>query len=454
VPSHLPNDLLSSLEGLPGYDAAAFAAVHAAGVAPTSIRVNPAKPPTILPANLTPVPWSSSGHYLETRPSFIFDPLFHAGAYYVQEASSMFLEQALKQTLDLAKPQRILDCCAAPGGKSTLIQSLISPESLLVSNEVIRNRVSVLQENMIKWGAANSVVTSNDPRDFARLENYFDGIVVDAPCSGSGLFRREPEAMEEWSLANVQLCWQRQQRILADCWPALRQDGILIYSTCSYSKEEDEDILDWLIAEFGAVSCPLQIDPAWNIVETKSKNGATGYRFYPHRLKGEGLFIAVVRKTDGSSFSPPRRQNHPEKPAKKALKTIAQWIKSPRPLAFFMHQDQIHALPESRLADLPILQSACYLKEAGIALGELSAKDFIPTHHLAMSTLAHPEIPAVSISREQALHYLRKEDLHPDTTHRGWTLVRYEGHTLGWIKVLPQRSNNYYPKEWRILKRE
>jgi 16S rRNA C967 or C1407 C5-methylase (RsmB/RsmF family)/NOL1/NOP2/fmu family ribosome biogenesis protein len=452
VPSHLPNDLLSSLEGIPGYDAAAFAAVHAAGAAPTSIRINPAKP--IHPQNTTPVPWSSYGYYLETRPSFTLDPLFHAGAYYVQEASSMFLEQALKQTLDLTKPQKILDCCAAPGGKSTLIQSIISPESLLVSNEVIRNRVSVLQENMIKWGAANTVVTSNDPRDFARLENYFDGIVVDAPCSGSGLFRREPEAMEEWSPANVQLCWQRQQRILADCWPALRQDGILVYSTCSYSKEEDEDILDWLITEFGAISCPLQIDPAWNIVETICKNGATGYRFYPHRLKGEGLFVAAVRKTDGGTFAPPRKGNQPEKPAKKALETITQWIKSPRPLAFFMHQERIHALPESRLTDLPILQSACYLKEAGIALGELSAKDFIPTHHLAMSTLAHPDIPTVSLSREQALHYLRKEDLHPDTTHRGWTLVRYEDHTLGWIKVLPQRSNNYYPKEWRILKRE
>jgi NOL1/NOP2/fmu family ribosome biogenesis protein len=234
----------------------------------------------------------------------------------------------------------------------------------------------------------------------------------------------------------------------------LRREGILIYSTCAYSREEDEDILDWLMTEFDATSCSLQLDPEWNIVETRSKKGGYGYRFYPHRLKGEGLFIAALRKNDGNSFAPPRKLNQPEKPSKKELETIHQWIQPASSLALFIHQEQVHALPESRLVDIPILQSACYLKEAGITLGQLSAKDFIPHHHLAMSTMAHPGIPALSLSREQALQYLRKEDLHPGTTHRGWVLVRYADHNLGWIKVLPQRSNNYYPKEWRILKRE
>jgi len=454
VPPHLPNDLLSSLEGLPGYHAAAFEAVHAAGAAPTSIRVNPAKPPTTLPANATPIPWSSLGWYLDARPSFTLDPLFHAGTYYVQEASSMFLEQALRQTTDLTKPQRILDCCAAPGGKSTLLQSLISPDSLLVSNEVIRNRVSILQENMIKWGAANTIVTNNDPRDFQRLENYFDVIVVDAPCSGSGLFRRDPEAIEEWSPANVQLCWQRQQRILADCWPALRQGGVLIYSTCSYSREEDEDVLDWIMSQLDAASCRLQTQPEWNIVETRGKKEGYGYRFYPHQLKGEGFFIAAVRKGDGAHFAPPRKISQPDKPSRQHLETVQKWIAPPGPLGFFTHQEQIHALPESRLTDLAILQSALYLKEAGITLGQLTAKDFIPHHHLAMSTMVHRDIPVLALDREEALHYLRKEELHPETTRRGWTLTQYEGRGLGWIKVLPQRANNYYPKEWRILKRE
>jgi 16S rRNA C967 or C1407 C5-methylase (RsmB/RsmF family)/NOL1/NOP2/fmu family ribosome biogenesis protein len=454
VPPNLPNELLSTLDGLPGYDAAAFEAVHAAAAPPTSIRINPAKPPAVLPTGATPVPWSSFGYYLETRPSFTFDPLFHAGCYYVQEASGMFLEAAIRQTVDLTKPQKVLDCCAAPGGKSTLLQSLLTPDSLLVSNEVIRSRVTILQENMIKWGAANTIVTNNDPRDFQNLENYFDIIVVDAPCSGSGLFRRDPEAIDEWSPANVQLCWQRQQRILADCWPALRHDGILIYSTCSYSREEDEDVLDWLVKELNATPCRLQLEPEWNVVETNTGKDAYGYRFFPHRLKGEGFFIACLRKTDGAPFTPPRRLNNPEKPGKKEQEALANWIKPDAGLSFFQHQEQVHAIPANLLADVAILQSTCYLKEAGIMLGQLSKKDLIPDHHLAMSAITHPSIPTQAVNREEALHYLRKEDWHFDIARTGWTLVQYEQCNLGWIKVLPRRSNNYYPKEWRIIKRE
>jgi NOL1/NOP2/fmu family ribosome biogenesis protein len=307
---------------------------------------------------------------------------------------------------------------------------------------------------MIKWGAANTIVTNNDPRDFQRLAGYFDVIVTDAPCSGSGLFRREPDAIAGWSPGNVQLCWQRQQRIIADCWPALRQNGILIYSTCSYSREEDEHLLDWMMEQFDVTSCRLQLAPEWNIVETTGNSGAYGYRFYPHRLKGEGFFIACMRKNDGSVFSSPRRIGLPERPGKKELERIRHWIQPSAPLALFLHEDRVHALPESRLADVSILQSACYLKEAGLSLGQLTAKELIPSHHLAMSAVAHPQTPTLSLTRDQALQYLRKEEFNPDTTYRGWVLVQYENRNLGWIKVLPQRSNNYYPKEWRILKRE
>ena len=253
----LPEKLLNSLANIEGFDKEAFENVHASGEQVTSIRINPAKksdPDSYRDRNLkSEIPWTDYGFYLESRPSFTFDPLFHAGCYYVQEASSMFLEHALKQTVDLSKPLRILDLAAAPGGKSTHIQSLISKDSLLVSNEVIRSRANILQDNIIKWGSENVIVTINDPKDFGRLENYFDVIVVDAPCSGSGLFRRDEDALEQWSLNNVQLCSQRQQRILADVWPALKQNGILIYSTCSYSTEEDEEIIDWMM-EQSAVS--------------------------------------------------------------------------------------------------------------------------------------------------------------------------------------------------------
>jgi 16S rRNA C967 or C1407 C5-methylase (RsmB/RsmF family)/NOL1/NOP2/fmu family ribosome biogenesis protein len=475
LPFILPKELLTSLEGLPGFEAAAFEQVHAAGPQVTSIRLNPAKiiradiagDTTLLPepsaspkAGLqalpaaTPIPWSTYGFYLAERPSFTFDPSFHAGTYYVQEASSMFLEQALRQTTDLSRPLRVLDLCAAPGGKSTLLQSLLSPDSLLVSNEVIKTRVHVLQENMTKWGAVNTFITNNDPKDFQRLENYFDVIVVDAPCSGSGLFRRDPDAIGEWSLDNVQLCQQRQRRILADCWPALRQDGMLIYSTCSYSKEEDEDILEWMTAHLDATGCRLQLNPEWNIVESEGKNNTYGYRFYPDKLKGEGFFISCLRKNDGSTYTPPRKRKLPERPAKQEEQRIAEWVRPQTPLFLFRHQELIYGLPEPLAAELPVIQSACYLKRAGVPMGQLSPKEFIPEHDLALSTLIDPQLPAISLSREQALAYLRKDDIHLDGTRRGWTLVQYEGHNLGWVKVLPNRTNNYYPKEWRILKRE
>src|SRR6187549_714421 len=241
----LPQALLNSLEAVNGFNEEAFIKVHESGEQVTSVRVNPFKQFEIL--NLkSQIPWTEYGYYLETRPSFTFDPIFHAGCYYVQEASSMFLEHALKQTVDLSQPLKVLDLCAAPGGKSTHLLSLISKESLLVGNEVIRSRANILADNIMKWGRSNVIVTNNDPRNFQRLENYFDVIVVDAPCSGSGLFRRDPEAIEEWSEQSVELCSQRQQRILADILPALKNGGVLIYSTCSYSKQEDELICDWL----------------------------------------------------------------------------------------------------------------------------------------------------------------------------------------------------------------
>ena len=270
----LPAAFLDSLQGIPGFEEQAFKEAHAAGEQVTSIRINPGRQFNIHDTEFkieAPVPWSQNSYYLKERPSFTFDPFFHAGCYYVQDASSMFLEQALKQTVDLSQPLRVLDLCAAPGGKSTHIQSLISPESLLISNEVIKSRSRILTDNIIKWGCENVIVTNNDPKDFQKLPNYFDVIVIDAPCSGSGLFRKDHDAISEWSINNVQLCSQRQQRILSDILPALKKDGILIYSTCSYSKEEDEDIVDWLANEFGVCSCKLMIENNSGIVEVESK---------------------------------------------------------------------------------------------------------------------------------------------------------------------------------------
>ncbi len=454
--SRLPPALLASLEGVPGYDADDFQKVHTDGGQVTSIRLNPAKVDVPPFDGATNIPWSSWGYYLPARPSFVFDPLLHAGVYYVQEASSMALEQAIRQTVDLSQPIRVLDLCGAPGGKSTLLLSLLSPDSLLVSNEVIRNRVNILEENLVKWGAPNTIITSNDPRDFQRLENYFDVIVVDAPCSGSGLFRREPDAIREWSVDNVQLCRGRQQRILADCWPALRKGGVLVYSTCSFSREEDEDILDWMMDNLDASSCRLDVDALWNIVETTGKKGGYGYRFYPDRLKGEGFFIGCMQKNDGGDFVRPRNKKATPSPklSKKEEENVSGWVRADVPLFFFRHQEYIQVLPGNLAEDLSLLQAACYLKRAGVRMGKLAGDSLLPEHELALSTLISRDLPGVSLSKEEAVRYLRKEEILVDTGIRGWALAQYEGQNLGWMKVLANRINNYYPKEWRILKRD
>ncbi len=461
----LPPQLIRSLEKLESFDKEAFEKVHASGEQITSIRLNPMKwvtPLTTHDSRFTTqekIPWTDHGYYLETRPSFTFDPLFHAGCYYVQEASSMFLEQALKQTVDLSRSLKVLDLSAAPGGKSTHIQSLISKDSLLVCNDVIRSRANVLKDNIIKWGSQNVVVTHNDPRDFTSLENYFDVIVVDAPCSGSGLFRREPEAINEWSENNVQLCSQRQKRILADVWPALKKDGILIYSTCSYSKEENEDIADWMENNLSRRSeagrdadqsvgtyCPLAIDKNWGITGSEK-----GYRFWPYKVKGEGLFISVFQKKDGESEGSFHKRATPGIATKKEKQLLEEWVKTAG-IEFIKHENTVYAWPQQLLSDFSFLLHHLRVIYSGTRVGELIRDKLIPDHALAMSPLIRETVPRVELDREQAIEFLQRKELKIDTPRKGWQLVEYLGHPLGWINVLANRINNYYPREMRILK--
>ena len=449
----LPQQLLDSLNDVKGFDKEAFEKIHASLNQITSIRINhfklseaKASPPAGGGGLEGAVPWSQYGYYLKERPSFTLDPLFHAGCYYVQEASSMFLEQALKQTVDLSRPLKVLDLCAAPGGKSTHIQSLISKDSVLVSNEVIRSRANVLKDNIIKWGCENVMVTNNDPKDFARLENYFDVIVVDAPCSGSGLFRRDEDAIDEWSLNNVALCSQRQQRILADVWPALKKNGILIYSTCSYSKEEDEDIVNWLLKELPTVNCKLSTDANWGIIESNS-----GYRFWPDKVKGEGFFLACFRKTGGEENSSMKTKDKAEPATRKETEILQRWVKTAG-RHFIKYKNTAYAWPQELVDDFNLLLTNLRVIYSGTIIGEFFHDKVVPDHALAMSKLVNESVETTALNYDQAIEYLKRKDLHIETQKKGWQLVTYEGNSLGWINALPNRINNYYPKELRILK--
>ncbi len=442
----LPLSLITSLRNTKGFNEEAFEQVHTSGEQITSIRINPSKANNLITTGHTSIPWSQYGYYLEQRPSFTFDPLFHAGTYYVQEASSMFLEQALKQTVDLLQPIKVLDLCAAPGGKSTHIQSLISKGSLLVSNEVIRARVNILKDNIIKWGCENVFVSNNDPKDFSKLKNYFDVIVVDAPCSGSGLFRKDTGAIEEWSENNVQLCSQRQQRILADVLPALKEGGVLIYSTCSYSYDEDEAIADWLTTICSMTSLPLTLSADWGITTTDG-----GYRFWPDKVKGEGFFLACFKKNKSDYSTTNKVKNKPQQLSKKELPLVERWIDIAG-FEFIQHENTVYAWPAIHFNDLALLLENLRVIYSGILVGEIMRDKIVPDHALAMSKLIVTAVSKIYVDRNTAIHYLQRKDIKLATDVKGWSLISFEQVSLGWANVLPNRVNNYYPKNLRILK--
>lgn len=361
----------------------------------------------------------------------------------------MFLEQAVKQTVTKSD-MKVLDLCAAPGGKSTHLASLLPKDSLLVSNDVIRARGQILSENLKKWGNPNVIVTNNDPRDFQRLPGFFDLLVIDAPCSGEGLFRRDENAVHEWSPDNAQLCAQRQQRILADVWPTLRKGGILIYSTCTYNPAENEENIKWL-SEFAYIEpVSLEIDDRWGVTITDA-GGFPCYRFYPYKVTGEGLFMAVVRKTGVSDLQHPKKIKDNLLFASKAEKEIGRALISDPSLDVLRFEDSLLAFPSHRLSELSQIKNNLRIIHAGVKIGEMKQKDMLPAHELALSTILNRSVfPEIDLTIEEAITYLKRDDISPLSTEKGWNLITYRNTPLGWVKNLGNRFNSAFPKEWRI----
>lgn len=423
--------------------------------APASIRLNRLKG-TPAPAGER-VAWCESGYYLPVRPPFTFDPLFHAGSYYVQEAASMFVGHAVRT--HIREAVTALDLCAAPGGKSTLLLDTLPEGSVLVSNEVIRSRACVLAENMAKWGHPDCLVTNNDPEEIGRFRHTFDLVVADVPCSGEGMFRKDSGSTGEWSVANVQLCAARGRRIIHDVWDALRPGGILVYSTCTYNTEEDEDNIHYIIEVLGAEALAVPTLPEWGVTGAL-KYTYPAYRFFPHKTRGEGFFLAVLRKAgDGIETPAPTAKGKERKP------------KGKQPAAFPKGLERLLRCPEKytpqwadREQTVVRMQSAAVarlaglfggklrLLSAGIEVGEIKGKDLIPAQALAFSTaLDRTAFPSLDLPWGDAVRYLRKEALVlPPDTPRGFVLLTYRNVPLGFVKNLGNRSNNLYPQEWRI----
>ena len=422
--------------------------------APTSIRINTEKVDKEelgFLNNAERVPWCDTGFYLNERPAFTFDPLFHAGCYYVQEASSMFLSHILKQFVN--EPVVALDLCAAPGGKSSLALSTLPQGSLLIANEVVRQRANILAENITKWGNPYSIVTNNYAEDFQSLGSLFDLIICDAPCSGEGMFRKDPASIDEWSLTNVETCWKRQRGIAKDIWPTLKDGGLFIYSTCTYNPHEDEETVQWIAENLSADLLSCHPDPAWGLTEQNT-------HFFPHKTKGEGFFISVLRKhpsDEEDTLRTPNAHKQKEKnrkPVSKVPAEISSWLLNNQDFTSYEDLGTFRAFPS---AYYPILQQAQqHLKvlHAGIDLATTKGKNLQPCHSLALSNHLNPGIfPQAEVDEQQAIAYLRTEAIQlPANIPTGYVLITHQGHPLGFAKNIGSRANNLYPSEWRIRK--
>jgi 16S rRNA C967 or C1407 C5-methylase (RsmB/RsmF family)/NOL1/NOP2/fmu family ribosome biogenesis protein len=448
---NLPAEFITLIENDLGEESKAF--IDSLNTeSPTSIRYNPKKQQSPLFESRSAIPWAPNGIYLKERPSFTFDPYFHAGHYYVQEASSMFLEEVLKQCVDLTEAHRVLDLCAAPGGKSTHLSSLMSADSLLISNEVISTRASILVENLTRWGNANVVVTNNDPEHFSDLNNCLDIVVVDAPCSGEGMFRKDKDAIGEWSLNNVNICSSRQKRILHTAAKLLRTNGLIIYSTCTFNTKEDIDPLMSLLEEGGWESVKIDLSKYPGIKESivDGANTVFGYHFYPHKIEGEGFFISVLRKTNEEELKWPKVMKNVNFADKKTKQTLLKYIDGVE-FDFIQHNNQSLAFPNSVHKEmLGLLNTSLRIKKFGIDLGQLIREELIPEQAFAMANVKHSYFDEIQLTKEEAILYLQKKDFNVNSNAKGWHLVKYNEAYLGFAKLMGNRMNNTYPKEWRI----
>ncbi len=413
---------------------------------PVSVRLNDKV--TITP-NYPQVPHCKSGYYLPERPTFTLDPWFHAGVYYVQEAGSMFLEQVVRTYLfgsesiiDSPNHQitkspersefRALDLCAAPGGKSTHLASLLSDDSLFISNEVMPQRAHILAENATKWGYGNMMVTNNRPADFGKLEGYFDLLLTDVPCSGEGMFRKDEKAIEDWSPAYVLECAERQRSILTDVWPALKQNGLLIYSTCTFNKAENEDNIAWIAQELGA-----------DILESR--------HFYFHTDQSEGLFMAALRKTATAGNTRIKPQKSISRFTDSPIRQNEAMLTNPDDWCIKEEKDLVYALPKAYEADFAILDKHLRWLKKGIGIATLKGKNQTPHIDLALSRHINKEaFITYELDLPTALHYLKGESITLPDAPIGYLLLTFKGVPMGWGKNIGNRCNNLYPDAWRI----
>lgn len=458
--SKFPSKFLNRMQELLGNEYDAFVAAMDNTV-PVSIRKNQRKNAPDFEGEQA-IEWCETASFLKERPAFVFDPAFHCGSYYVQESSSIVLHHLIQSSIDLDRPICALDLCASPGGKSTLTASLLNDDSLLLSNELVGNRALVLRENLVRWGQKNTIVSNNHSRDFKPLRGCFDLIVLDAPCSGEGMFRKHQLSVDQWTTGKVESLSQIQSELLDEMAPLLREQGVIIYSTCTHSLEENEqNVQDFLDRneDFELVDIPME--PSWGfsnqIAKEKYAEISSMYRAFFHKAKGEGFFFAVLRKKEDSisgKYRKAKKSMSKLKPVdKKTIETIKPFLQNPEEFNFKSDGTDIYAIHKKTEQWQEIFEAQLRLIKPGILIGTIKGKNIIPSIDLALNEAVNENFPTIEVDHDDALRYYKGMNLEtPFEGEQGWYIVRYNGNNLGWVKVLKNRINNHLPKSWKIRK--
>ena len=429
-----------------------FAALD--GVSPVAVRLNPAKcGEGGVWSDGEAIAWSRNGRKLKERPSFTLDTAFHAGAYYVQEAASQFIDFLVSH--EELQGKRVLDMCSAPGGKTTIYSTAVGADGLVVANEYVRSRANVLADNVRKWGMGNVLVTNNAPEHIAQFEGWFDLVAVDAPCSGEGMFRKEEVARTDWSEEAVKMCAQRQLAIVREAWQSLKDGGLFIYSTCTFNDEEDEGVLQTFIEEMGDVFEPSQnveIDDAWGIVRGEVGAFQT-FRFFPHKIDSEGLFVAIARKGEPTTQRTPKaRKRVMQEVDKASRKELVRWLQDAEQYTFAQVADTIYAYRTEQFKAVQALSEGLTAIYSGVAMGQIFKGKLKPDWALSQYVgLEHKAVAVEELDDARALDYLRKKDIAVGDMAEGVNLITHNGRALGFAKRVGARCNNLYPASLKIM---
>lgn len=463
---NLPAGFEESMRSLLGKESAAFIHAHR-NKARTSVRLHPLKTQNELHLS-TAVPWCSHGYYLDERPSFTLDPHFHAGHYYVQEASSMFLDYALK-VLGIPKNASAIDLCAAPGGKSTLLASHLGQDGLLHCHETNPLRAQALQHNIIKWGYPNVCITRGNLTNLQLLPHRYDVIIADAPCSGEGMFRKESHAVEQWSPKLIDRCSAIQSHVLHIATQLCKSGGYVFYSTCTYNEKENEAVIRPYV-DSGLLES-VQVENPFDLVQSASS--IKTYRFLPHRVEGEGFSFTALRRTSNElpgsmaghakaskyhQTDRKRKMGSGKDPKANALRSfvpfpaeLEPWLQSHAALSATVRDGEMVALPQRFVAEVSDIENCSRTIHAGIPIGHYKGKDFFPSQALCQSVCLSDHLPSISMNRECALRYLRCLPVENDqNAARGWNLAQYGKARMGWLKQTGSLLKNYYPIHYRI----